>query len=417
MITASYKPSLEETFWISQPWHGLGESGLVEILPLVLYKDNDILASFDEYLLLPCKDEWDCWNPEETRCFFLAMRYPEGTFPEMKEDLPEDKAEMVIAVLDVTLLKVVFETPVGATPLSVCWNPTGERVVITRDEQKERNVIRSRAKREYDEALSYMRSIGPIQGKDPADDPTRLEHYLMNYDERYCGPDPFAYAVRQRNLYFKAQEMAIPYDEHILEKSEPEKVSPPPEQEPSAESEPSAEPEAAAPVTPAPEAFHSLTKEERAHNRGILLRAVLFVLLVLGILAFFTSKGKGSAAIPAVGIGVIGATVLGITMGWKRVFPREYNVSRLWVFLGLTISTIPYQIARGINYLVTRAMGESQHGWVFIVSSACILTAWFFCITRRNACTTLSEAKRWGWATPVLSSLLVGFFIYTVSNF
>ena len=102
---------------------------------------------------------------------------------------------MVIAVLDVTLLKVVSETPVGAMPLSVCWNPTGERVVITRDEQKERNAIRRRAKREYDEALSYMRSTGPIQGKDPADDPTRLEHYLMNYDERYCGPDPFAYAV------------------------------------------------------------------------------------------------------------------------------------------------------------------------------------------------------------------------------
>ena len=422
MITAFYKPSPDGTYWISQPGHGLGESGLVEILPLVLYKDNEDYASFDEYLLLPGKDEWNCWNPEGTRCFFLAMRYPEGTFPEMEEDLPEDKAEMVIAVLDVTLLKVVSETPVKTAPLSVSWGSTGERVVIMRDEEKEQKAIRHRAQREYDEALSYMRSTGPIQGKDPAEDPTRLEHYLMNYDERYCGPDPFAYAVRQRNLYLKAQEMAIPFDEHILEKTEPEKVTPPPEQEPSAEPEEAAEPappemEETSPATPDPDAFHAPTKEERAHNRGILFGVAVFIVVILLVFAIFMVQTTGSASFLAAAVGVIGATIVRITAGWKRVFPRKYTIARIWVFLGLTISTLPYQAARGVNYLVTRAVGEPHHGWVFVISSICLLWIWAFCVLRRNACSSLSEAKRWGWTTPVLAALIVGFFIFTTSTF
>lgn len=411
MHTVTYKPSPDGAFLLSQRKRGLGESGLVELLPMALFRGDDDLVSFDEYLLLPCNYGWDCWNPQGTRCFFLAMRYPKGTFPALEMDLPEDKAVMVLSVLDVIELKVIHETVLGMEPLSVSWNPSGEWAVIMRDEQKEREHLRSQARSEYDQAVSYMRSTGAVQQDDPANDPARLEHYLMNYDERYCGPDPFAYAVRQRNLYLKAQEMAIPYDEHILEKGGPKKVSPPPEEEPLVE------PEEPVPVKPDPEAFHVLTKEDRAHNRGILFRAGLFVLLVMGISAFFISKGKVSAAVPAVGIGVIGATLLNITMGWKRIFPREYNVARLWVFLGLTISTLPYQIARGVNYLVTQALGEPHLSWVLLISSVCLLGAWVFCVTRRNACTTLREAKRWGWAAPVLSSLIVGFFIYTVSNF
>ena len=314
---------------------------------------------------------------------------------------------MVLSVLDVTELKVIHETVLGMEPLSVSWNPTGEWAVIMRDEQKEREFLRSRARSEYDQAVSYMRSTGTVQEDDPANDPARLEHYLMNYDERYCGPDPFAYAVRQRNLYLKAQEMAIPYDEHILKKTEPEKVTPPPEQEPSAEPEEAAD----------PDAFHAPTKEERAHNRGILFGVAVFIVVILLVFAIFMVQASGSASFLAAAVGVIGATIVRITAGWKRVFPRKYNIARIWVFLGLTISTLPYQAARGVNYLVTRAVGEPHHGWVFVISSICLLWAWAFCVLRRNACSSLSEAKRWGWTTPVLAALIVGFFIFTTSTF
>lgn len=422
MHTVTYKPSPDGAFLLSQRKRGLGESGLVELLPMALFRDDDDLVSFDEYLLLPCNYGWDCWNPQGTRCFFLAMRYPKGTFPALEMDLPEDKAVMVLSVLDVTELKVIHETVLGMEPLSVSWNPTGEWAVIMRDEQKEREHLRSRARSEYDQAVSYMRSTGAVQQNDPANDPARLEHYLMNYDERYCGPDPFAYAVRQRNLYLKAQEMAIPYDEHILEKTEPEKVTPPPEQEPSAEPEEAAEPalpetEEASPATPDPDAFHAPTKEERAHNRGILFGVAVFIVVILLVFAIFMVQTTGSASLLAAAVGTIGATIVRITAGWKRVFPRKYNIARIWVFLGLTISTLPYQAARGVNYLVTRAVGEPHHGWVFVISSICLLWIWAFCVLRRNACSSLSEAKRWGWTTPVLAALIVGFFIFTTSTF
>ena len=221
MSTFSYKPSPDGIYRLSQSTHSLGGSGLLEIGPLTLHEGDESLVFYNRYLLLSCRKEWNCWNPEGTRCFFLAKRYPEGTFPEAEDDLPEDKAELVIAVVSVALRKVVHETVLGARPLSVRWNPTGEWVVITRDDQREQEILKGRARSEYDRALSYMRSTESIQGDDPADDPTRLEHYLMNYDARYCGPDPFAYAVRQRNLFLQAEKRASPYDEHILEEKNP----------------------------------------------------------------------------------------------------------------------------------------------------------------------------------------------------
>jgi len=200
----SYAPSPSGECRFSQPKRGLGESGLVELLPLVFFRRDDDVASFDEYELLPCEESWDCWNKDGTRCFFMARRYPQGTFPCTEDDLDRMKGEAVIVAVDVRDFSVLSETPVFAFPEDVRWNPTGEWVVIQRDDLGERAARGIAADEEFESAAAYMNAPGTVGEDSPINDPTRLEHYLFYYDPRYCGPDPQAYATRMRDAYLKS---------------------------------------------------------------------------------------------------------------------------------------------------------------------------------------------------------------------
>ena len=51
-----------------------------------------------------------------------------------------------------------------------------------------------------------MNTMGTIGPDDPINDPTRLEHYLFYYDERYVRDSPYEYAIRMRDQYLRSLE-------------------------------------------------------------------------------------------------------------------------------------------------------------------------------------------------------------------
>ena len=214
-FTPFYKPSPDGRFRFQQPKRGLGESGIVEILPLVFYNGNEDVYAFTQYRLQPCRLNWQVWNNAGTRCCFMAIRYAEGAFPVEEDELEILQGDSVVCVIDIGTYSVVAEHPVSGIPEDIVWNDDGKDVTITVSP-------REKAYQEYDQARRHMNSPGTVTADDPMNDPTRLEYYLFYYDARYCGPDPFAYATQQRNKYLKAHGLPIPYDENIMNEPEPE---------------------------------------------------------------------------------------------------------------------------------------------------------------------------------------------------
>ena len=148
-------------------------------------------------------------NDAGTRCFFLAIRYEEGTFPIGEYELEQWEGDPVICVIDIGTYSVVAEHPVSGIPEDIVWDDDGKDVTIIVSP-------REKARGEYAQARQHMNTPGTVTADDPINDPTRLEYYLFYYDARYCGPDPFAYATRQRNKYLKENGLPIPYEEDIL---------------------------------------------------------------------------------------------------------------------------------------------------------------------------------------------------------
>lgn len=189
----------------------LGLSSMEEIDKLTITIDGIEIEAFDNYLLEHCYSPGLRVNPRKDRVCFVAKSYPKGTFPAFDNEL-NDIAPLFLCTYDIYEREIIREQPVQGIPLRIRWDDDGDfPVAIDKTlPSKRKSIVDTR--REYLDAWAYMNKSGTINSNDPIHDPTRLEHYLFYYDERYCGCGPFEYASRMRNKYLIENDIPIPYE-------------------------------------------------------------------------------------------------------------------------------------------------------------------------------------------------------------
>lgn len=189
----------------SQERHGLGESGLRVTEVLHVYVNAIEVKTYDNYLLVTAYPHEHCWNPRHDRACFVVRKQPPGTFPALDDNF-DRFADLFLCVFDIHENDVVKEIPVASAPLRIQWDEAGDFPVpgpdpgITRPESPEESQF------EYEVARANMNTMGTIGPDDPINDPTRLEHYLFYYDERYVRGTPYEYATRMRDQYLRSLE-------------------------------------------------------------------------------------------------------------------------------------------------------------------------------------------------------------------
>ena len=243
----------------SQERHGLGESGLRVTEVLHVYVNAIEVKTYDNYLLVTAYPHEHCWNPRHDRACFVVRKQPPGTFPALDDNF-DRFADLFLCVFDIHENDVVKEIPVASAPLRIQWDEAGDFPVpgpdpgITRPESPEESQF------EYEVARANMNTMGTIGPDDPINDPTRLEHYLFYYDERYVRGTPYEYATRMRDQYLRSLER------------------------PAYKGEPAREPEPA--PEPAPTMKPKSSKNKNSARLFICL-TVLGVLLILATVTFF----------------------------------------------------------------------------------------------------------------------------------
>jgi len=195
----------------SQEVEALGESGLIEIDELSIILDGVEIESFDNYNLEYCYPPDLGVNPRKDRVCFVAKKYPAKTFPAFQHEL-ESRGSTVLCTYDLYAREIVREEPVPGAPLNIQWDKNGDFPVIAKKILPGNRQSIYDTRFEFMTAWMHMNTGGTITDNDPIKDPACLEHYLFYYDPRYCGFSPFEYASRQRNKYFTANDIPIPYD-------------------------------------------------------------------------------------------------------------------------------------------------------------------------------------------------------------
>lgn len=205
----------------SQERKGLGGSGLRETDVLHIYINAIEVKTFDNYLFVVAYPHEHGWNPRHDRACFVVRKQPPGTFP-ATDDAFDRFADLSLCVFDVRENDVVKEIPITSAPLRIQWDEAGDFPVpgpdpgITRPESPEESRF------EYEVARANMNTMGTIDPDGPLNDPTRLEHYLFYYDERYVRGTPYEYATRMRDQYLGSQKR--PDDEgEVVPKAKPDK--------------------------------------------------------------------------------------------------------------------------------------------------------------------------------------------------
>lgn len=224
-----------------QDERGLGESGLTMEGCLEVYKDDELVATFDQYLAFhdlwgDISDRYVCWNQDGTKVGFYGLHYPDGTFPHLDTGLAEDEIECysVVCYLDLET-KEIKEHPLKNEPLMMTWDdddttfivlpdpvdidPNNPLVEIPHDGPDKSPIEQLKKAAQFEFAMARKNIVtatsddyGPYSFRKRL-----LEYYLFYYDPLYEKESAFKYCVKRRNDYFRSKGLPVPYSENILD--------------------------------------------------------------------------------------------------------------------------------------------------------------------------------------------------------
>lgn len=387
---------------------GLGESGLYEVDALTLHLDGILVKVFDDYYYRHSFPEDMLWSPGRRRICFVADKYTYGTFPADSMDLDGcESPTLVLVVFDIYDREVVKEITLSGDPQQIRWDALEDLPVVVQESIKvEKPIVKhvpepgsAEEKKEFEEALQYIRTPGTIKPSDRINDPNSLEYWLFYYDSRYVKETPYEYASRMRAKYHR---------EHS------EEAAPAPDPAPAPSPAPAPE---AAPKKDDPE-----VARKRKNARVLILVAVatVFYIALAGLLLKNGSK-NGASGMTAIPMFIIFGTIFWITRDYQPRIPGRYNLWRVLVGFVLLLSSATYQVAKLVNRLVGLVAGGTEYpGWTFLGASVLLVVLWIVGANRKNLCLDLElvdDAKRWGWLTPICVTLILGFFLYAAMTY
>ncbi len=229
---------MEMEYRLYQDERGLGMSGLTLEDRLVVYKGDQLVASFDCYWLLHdlegnLKEQYICRSQDGTKVAFYALRYPAGTFPDFENYVDELEPQRVVCLLDLKTMEIK-EMPYPQSSQLIYWDGD-ETIMFVESNPEYPEIGIPRLDVSFEDALDWypeglQRSAwkeffiahNNVNKADSANarffnDPKRLEYYLFKYDPRYVKECAFKYCVKRRNDYLRSHGLPIPFEDDILD--------------------------------------------------------------------------------------------------------------------------------------------------------------------------------------------------------